>query len=327
MLSSNRQGAVLALAGFAAFASHDALIKLLGGGYAIFQIAFFSVLFGFPIMMMMLIRDGARDNLRPHHPWWVALRTGLGIVTGFGAFYAFTTLPLTQVYAILFSQPLIITALSVPMLGERVGPRRWAAVVLGLIGVMVVLRPGATELGWGHVAALTSGITGSFVSIIMRRIGSEERSIVMILYPMMGNLIVMGAIMPFVYRPMPIGDLGLVAALSVLGFCGMLGVLMGYQRAAASTVAPMQYSQILWAVLFGALFFDEWPEAATLLGAGIIIASGLYIAMREEDSAVTVARPVSTGRTLRGDTAFGIRVGDILRRRAGRDGPLSSDRE
>lgn len=313
MIPASKGGAVTALIGFAFFASHDAVIKALGGTYSTFQIAFFSVLLGLPLVMLMLVRDTTPGTLIPRRPAWVAARTGLGVVTGFGAFYAFASLPLTEVYAILFAQPLLITALSVPILGEKVGPRRWAAVAVGLIGVMIVLQPGATQFSLGHLAALTAAITGSFVSVILRKVGSEERSAVMILYPMLANLIVMGALMPFVYVPMPMTDLGMLMLLAILGFAGTLGLLVGYQRAPASIVAPMQYSQIIWAVLFGLLFFDESPELLTIVGTAIIIASGIYIVMREEGGGNTVARPVTTSRTMRGDTALGMRTGDIIR--------------
>ena len=114
-MTNTRGGALWALAGFAFFASHDAVIKALGETYPTFQIAFFSVLFGFPLVMLMLVGDRTRDTLIPHHPGWVAARTLLGVLTGFCAFYAFTALPLTEVYAIIFAQPLLITALSVPI--------------------------------------------------------------------------------------------------------------------------------------------------------------------------------------------------------------------
>lgn len=326
-MTDTRGGALWALAGFAFFASHDAVIKALGETYPTFQIAFFSVLFGFPLVMLMLVGDRTRDTLIPHHPGWVAARTLLGVLTGFCAFYAFTALPLTEVYAIIFAQPLLITALSVPMLGERVGPRRWIAVAVGLVGVLIVIQPGASPLTLGHLAALTAAVAGAFVSVILRKIAAEERSAVLILYPMLANLAVMGALMPFVYVPMGIGDLGLMALLAVLGFAGMWGLLLAYRQASASTVAPMQYSQIIWAVLFGLLFFEETPSLPTLLGTVVIVASGLYIVLREEGGGTTIRRPVTTGRTFRGDTALSLRVGDVLRMRGRGEAPLRSDPE
>ena len=153
---SNLSGVLFSLTSFAVFASHDAVIKYLGGSYMPFQILFFSVLLSFPLVTLMLMRDREASTLRPVHPWWVAARTGAGAITGAAAFYAFTVLPLAQVYAFIFAAPLLITVLSIPILGERVGLHRWSAVALGLVGVLIVLRPGATEISLGHIAAMVA---------------------------------------------------------------------------------------------------------------------------------------------------------------------------
>ncbi len=316
-MTSTLKGALMALGGFALFSTHDAVVKALGTSYSPFQILFFSVLFGFPLVMLMLIHDAERGTLRPVHPWQILLRTVLGVSVGLSAFTAFTILPLAQVYAILFAQPLLITALSVPVLGERVGPRRWAAVVAGLIGVLIVLRPGAEPLGLGHAAALVASLGGAGVAVILRKIGSEERAAVLILYPLIGNFVIAGACLLFVYRPMPGHDLALSALISVLGFVAMLLLIAAYRRAQAATVAPMQYSQILWAAGFGALFFDEWPDAWTMLGTAVIIASGVVIVMRESTGGTTRVRPVTTARSQRGDTVPGLRVNVLVNRKEG----------
>ncbi|QPH55574.1 DMT family transporter [Pontivivens ytuae] len=326
-MTSAARGAASALLGFAFFATHDVIVKSLGGTYPVFQIVFFSVLFGFPTVMIMLIRDQAPGTLTPKHPVLVGVRTGLGVVTGLCAFYAFTTLPLAETYAIIFAQPLLITILSVPLLGEAVGLRRWIAVAVGLLGVVVVMQPGVSTLSLGHLAALTAATCGAFVSIILRRIGGEERSVVLILYPMLANLVCMAMVMPFVYVAPPVEHLGLFAVISLLGFGGMLMLIRAYRTSPAAIVAPMQYSQILWAVIFGTLLFDELPTWTTALGAAIIVASGIYIVLREERGGRTVARPVTTGRTLRGDTVAGVRTGDVLRLQGKRDAPLNSEEE
>lgn len=274
-------GILMALAAFGLFATHDVVVKMLGGGYAVFQIVFFSVLLSFPLVIFMLLRDNEQGTLIPRHPWWTALRTVSAVITGFCAFYAFSVLPLAQVYAILFAAPLLITVLAIPVLGEKVGLHRGFAVVAGLIGVMVVLRPSDLNLGLGHVAALTAAFTGALASVIVRKIGREERSAVLLLYPMMANFAVMGMLLPFVYRPMPLGDVGLWAMMAALAFLASLALIQAYRRTDAVLVAPMQYSQILWAALYGWLFFDETIDQGTAIGAGIIIASGLYIVVRE----------------------------------------------
>jgi len=299
---SNVKGALLALLAFAVFATHDVVVKWLGEAYAPVQIVFFSTLFGFPIVTLMLIRDPAAGHLRPIHPWWTALRTLETTVTGVTAFYAFATLPLAQTYAILFAAPLLITILAIPILGERVGPRRWAAVAAGLVGVLVVLRPGAADLSAGHLAALTAAVGGAAASVIVRRIGPAERAAVLLLYPMLANIAVMGLALPFVYRPMSIDHVGGLALIAALGFAASLLIIAAYRTGEAAIVAPMQYSQILWAAAFGVVLFGERPDAATALGAAIIIGSGLYILFREGRADVSENRPVLSSR---GRTAFG----------------------
>lgn len=279
--TSPLSGILLALLAFAAFSTHDIAVKMLGGGYAVFQILFFSVLLTFPLVVMMLLRDNQQGTLIPVHPWWTALRTVSAVITGFSAFYAFSVLPLAQVYAIIFASPLIITLLSIPILGERVGLHRGGAVIVGLAGVIIVLRPADLDLGLGHMAALTAAFFGALAAVIMRKIGRDERTAVMMLYPMMANFVIMGALMPFVYRPMPLPDLGLWVMMAVLAFAASVALIHAYRRAEAVLVAPMQYSQILWAALYGWWFFDETIDLVTGLGAAVIIASGLYIVLRE----------------------------------------------
>ena len=318
-MTGNARGALLALGGFALYAAHDALIKSLGGAYAPFQIVFFSVLISFPMASVMLLGDKQPGTLRPVYPGWTALRTAVVVITAAAAFYAFSALPLATVYAILFATPLLITVLSIPVLGEVVGPRRWLAVLVGLAGVLIVLRPGATEFGLGHLAALVAAFGSAAASVIVGRVGREERSMVLLLYPMVANVCVMGAILPFVYQPMPLGDFLRMAAVAGLGFVAMLAMLAAYRVAEAVVVAPMQYSQILWAVLYGALFFSEFPDVWTLVGALIVIASGIYILARE--SRVDASRqPVLRTRT-RLELGTQLRVWPLLRRRRESDRP------
>lgn len=312
---TNQKAAAIALIGFAVFATHDLIIKILGATYSPFQILFFSVLFSFPLVALMLIRDREPGNLRPTYPGWIAIRTAAAIVTGFSAFYAFSALPLAQVYAFIFAAPLLITVLSIPILGERVGIHRWAAVVLGLTGVLIVLRPGTEPLTLGHAAALAAACGTALGSVITRKIGQKERSAVLMLYPMMANLFLMGSILPFVYVPMPIQDLGLQVIIAVCGFSGGLFIIAAYRAGDAAIVAPMQYSQIIWGTLAGLFFFAETPDRYTAIGAGIVIAAGLYVVIRESLGGQSANTPVLRTRT-RSGAASSLNVGAVLRNTA-----------
>ncbi|MEM9581408.1 MAG: DMT family transporter [Pseudomonadota bacterium] len=316
-MSGNTQGALFALLAFATYSTHDVIVKFLGAAYSPFQIVFFSVLFGFPLVMLMLIQDATSGNLRPRHPWWTLLRTTATTITGVCVFYAFSVLPLAQVYAILFAAPLLITILSIPILGETVRLRRWVAVIVGLCGVLVVLRPGQTDLTLGHAAALMAAVGGALASIIVRKIGRDERDVVLLLFPMLANFLVMGAALPFVYQPMPLIHLGGIAVMSLLAFIASSFVIRAYKAGEAVIVAPMQYSQIIWATVFGILLFGEAIDTPTALGALVIIGSGVYIVLREGKADNSENTPVLRTRS-RVETGTSLRVGPIIRSRRNR---------
>ncbi len=288
----NTRGALFALCAFGVYSTHDVVVKLLGGVYSPVQIVFFANLFGFPIVTLMLMRDRVDGNLRPRHPWWTALRTVATVTSTTCVFYAFSVLPMAQTYALIFAAPLLITILAIPVLGEAVGWRRMAAVGVGLIGVVIVLRPGATDLTAGHVAALVAAVCSAVAAVIVRKIGQEERAAVLLLYPMVANFVVMGCLLGFVYQPMPALHLGGLATMALLGFCGGLLHISAYRSGSAVVVAPMQYSQLLWAVLYGALVFGETPNWSTGVGAAVIILSGVYVVFREDTPSTASQRPV-----------------------------------
>ena len=311
-MSDNLRGVMFALTAFAVFSLHDVVIKVLGNSYSPIQIVFFSVLLSFPLATVMLMRDSTAGTLIPRHPWWVGLRTLAAVVTGFSIFYAFSHLPLAQVYAMLFAAPLLITILAIPVLGETVRLRRGVAVVIGLIGVIIVLRPGQSDLTLGHLGALIGAVGSAVASIIVRKIGSEERPVVMLLYPMVANFVVMACLLPTVYKPMPIEHLGLLGVVAVFAWMASRLIISAYQNGEAAIIAPMQYSQIIWASLFGMFFFDETIDAATGLGAAVIICSGMYIVLRESRGGGSRTTPVLRTRS-RGDTAATPRISVLMR--------------
>jgi len=290
-MRGNLSGAALGLGAMGAYASHDAIIKLLGASYSPLQTAFFVALLSLPVLAVVAARRPS-VSLWPRHPGWVGLRSVCMMLNVLSAMTAFALLPLTQVYAILFTMPLLITLLSVPMLGERIGPHRLVAVLLGLVGVLIVLRPGQAQLGLGHLGAVVSALCGSMTAVIARRLGGAERTLVLVLWPVLLNLAVCALALPFVYRPMPGADLGLAGLVALFGLIGAVLNVLAYRTAEAAVVAPMQYSQILWATLYGWLLFSEMPDGATLLGITVIVGSGLYILWRETRAPAT-QRPVT----------------------------------
>jgi S-adenosylmethionine uptake transporter len=219
------------------------------------------------------------------------------------AFYAFSVLPLAEVYSLLFAFPLFVTVLSIPILGEVVRFQRWAAVGVGLIGVLIVLRPGATDITLGHMAALTAAFCSALGSVLVRKIGNEERSAVLILYPMLLAIVVMSLMQPAVYQPPSLLHLAMMALVGVFSVIAQHLIILAYRAAPAGVVAPSQYSQIIWATLFGMIFFGEHPDGWVAVGASVIIASGIFVVWRESRSNTTSANtPVLRVRSPRSDT-------------------------
>lgn len=279
---SNLQGALIGLLAMAMFACSDATIKFLGGGYSPFQIIFFAGLMTFPLIAGLTIADPAPENLRPRRPKLMALRCVIVLINGILGTYAFATLPLAQCYAIVFTMPIFITLLSVPVMGERIDQVRGIAVLAGLIGVVVALDPGTAALQWGHAAALGSAIFGAGNYVIIRKTGTAERTVALILYPLILQMIVAALVLPLVYEPMPLRDLGLTALMALTSFIGYLLIIAAYRRAPGIVVAPMQYSQIIWAAIFGAMLFGEQMTSRMVLGTAVIILAGLVIVLRQD---------------------------------------------
>lgn len=282
---SNLIGALLGLAAFGLFGSVDMSIKFLGAGYSPFQIIFFVTLMTCPVALIHAMADGTAQNLRPRRPGLTVLRCVGVVINGILGTYAFSVLPLAQCYAIFFTMPIFIAVLAVPVLGERIDLVRGAAVIAGLIGVIVALDPGAAPLQWGHLAVLGAAMVGAANYLIIRMTGGVERAVVLQIYPLLAQLFVAALVLPFVYVPMPAADMGLTALMGLAGFLGYLLIIAAYRRAPAIVVAPMQYSQIIWAAIFGALLFDEAMSAQTILGVAVIILAGIVIVARQDKAA------------------------------------------
>lgn len=290
------RGLLISLVGYAVFSAHDALVKVLSD-YSVFQIIFFAMLFGYVPFSLVRITDARAVSLRPVHPWWVFIRAAMMVGALCFAFLAFSMLPLVQVYVLLFTTPVLISLLAIPFLGERIHIVRAMLIIVGLIGVLVVLRPTLQRLELGHLFGALSAFCGAGAAIISRKIGREEVSATLIISPLILNIIVSGCLLYFVYKPMSLLDLSLMFLLGVFALVGQLCILTGYRNAPAAVVAPMQYSQIIWAIIFGTLFFNESVDTLTLVGAAITITAGILMVWRE--SRVSVHQPVLRSRNMR----------------------------
>jgi S-adenosylmethionine uptake transporter len=281
------RGALLGLAAMSVYAANDNIIKFLGAGYNPFQIMFFSGLAAVPLVMIQMILDREPGSFRPKLPGWMAIRCAVALVNAIFVVYAFGNLPLAQCYAIFFTMPLMITLLAAWWLKEPISTGRGIAVVVGFLGVLIALQPGQQPLQWAHLAAILGAIFASINYVILRKTAMVERNAVSIIYPMLSQLAVAGLVLPFVYVPMSISDIGLTWAMAFCGVGGSIMIITAYRIAPAIIIAPMQYCQIIWAALTGAFIFNEQVTPAAWAGLAVIIGAGLFIltSARSKDAA------------------------------------------
>ena len=291
--SSDSQGSLFAglafaLFGFAIYSTHDAVVKSLQD-YHVFQIVFFAMLFSYVPFSIARIIENKPQSMSPTNPMLLVTRAILHVGALCFAFYAFSTLPMVEAYMILFCTPLIISVLAIWFLGEQIALARWVAIAFGLVGVIVVLRPSVQTIELGHFSALAAAFCSGTTAVISRKIGSSENMATMILFPLLATILVSGSALYFVYQPMPITDLALMFLVGALGLLGQYCVLSGFRRAPAAYIGPMQYSQIVWAILFGYVFFNESIDTWVVVGSLITVISGVAIIIRER--AVSKVKP------------------------------------
>ena len=272
----------LMLAAVGLFSLMDAGLKLLSVRYPAFQVAALRGAASLPfVLAWVAATTGLAHLLRVRWPLHL-LRGALGIAMMASFVFALRTLPLSTAYAIFFIAPLLITALSVPVLGERVGPRRWAAIVIGLAGVLVVLRPtGEGMLTWAGLAVLLAAAGYSISAITVRVLARTDSTQAMMVWLLALMALGAGALALPQWTPIRSDDLWLIAGIGVGGALGQYAITEAFRLGEASLIAPLEYTALLWGVLLDLSLWGVLPDSVTWLGAAIIIASGLYLLRRE----------------------------------------------
>jgi drug/metabolite transporter (DMT)-like permease len=275
------RGITLMVVASALITLNDAIAKWLTATYPVGQILCLRGVFFMVPVLFLVWRGGGLKALRVHSIGGQAVRAGLFVLAS--AFFVTSVglMPLSTVIALTFASPLIITALAPSMLGERVGWRRWTAVLVGFSGVLLIVRP--FQEGWQWVALLpiAGAAAGSLRDIATRRITAHESSASILFYAALTVIVLGLGTAPFGWVKLSAFDLTLLA---VQGFAmGVAHYMMveSFRLSEAALVAPFKYSGFLWALVYGATIWGEYPDAMTLAGAGVILASGLYILHRE----------------------------------------------
>lgn len=278
-------GITLMCIGVACLCVNDALAKELTTAYSPLQVLFLRNLIAFPFAVVVVLGVGGPAALRSYRPMAHVVRGLLWLSAAFLFFTSLTMLQLAEATALIFVAPMLITALSALLLKERVGWRRWSAVLVGFAGVLIVVRPGGSTF---QLASLLPMITAFFYALLMiaaRWVDPRESVWTMMLYLVGAGGLAAAALMPFVWVPVAWGDLWLFAGLAFFGTAGMTMMTQAFRFAPAAVVAPFDYTALIWATLLGYAFWGEVPDALTYVGAVVIIASGIFIVWREHRAA------------------------------------------
>lgn len=280
-LPAELRGILITLLAMFLFGLMDAGSKYLATRYPTAQIIWLRYLFTVPLLLATIAPRGVGRYLRSRRPGLQLLR-GLILVVEIGlVVWTFGQMPLADVHAILALTPLVVTALSVPLLKEQVGPRRWAAVAVGFVGVLIVLRPGLGVIHPAALVALLSVLLYALYQILTRLVGQVDAAETTLLWQLVVGTLVAGCVVPFVWQwPAP-ADWPVFVLLAVLGGLGHYGMIRAIQLASAVIIQPFSYTLLIWAVVIGYLGFGDLPDIWMLLGATVIVAAGIYTAVRE----------------------------------------------
>lgn len=282
--AARRRAVLLVMAAAAVFSLVGALVKGLGGALPLAQVVLCRNLFAIPLLLPLLWRAGGLAALRTRNPWLHAARMLTGLVGMVGAFHGYAVLPLAMVTALGFTMPLFLTLLSIPLLGETVGPRRGAAVLAGFGGVLLIALPGGGVAADGPgIAAVLAGAVGWALSMItIRRMGGAgESNAAIVLWFAIGATTVSAVVaLPLWVAPSPL-QWAMLAGTGLLSAIAQVMMTEAYRRGEATLLAPFEYSAILWTTLMGVLVWAELPDGWDFAGIAVLVASGLYIWRRE----------------------------------------------
>jgi|TARA_B110000438_G_scaffold273558_1_gene293047 drug/metabolite transporter (DMT)-like permease len=259
----------------------DGFAKYLSTDLPVFQITwaryFFTVAFTFPIMFFFY-----RNQLKwSDKPKLQIIRGLILLIANICFFYSISVISLAKALTLAFVAPLIVTAFSPMFLGEKVGFRRWSAVVIGFIGSLVVIRPGFVEINLASLAALGTGVMYGFYLIITRKLSTSDNPLLTLLLTGIVGAVIISCVMPFVWVNPTLNQWSMMAAIGVFACIGHLFLILSLKYADASKLAPFSYFEIITNIIIGYYFFSDFPDNWTLLGLFIIVLSGIYITRRE----------------------------------------------
>lgn len=274
-------GISLALANMALLAVMSAIVKWLGQDYHVFQITFFRNICSFLVVLPMVWYMGGISAIKTKKPKFHIFRGVFGVTAMLLLFSSYTLLPLADATALGFTAPLFLTVLSWPLLGERVGRLRWAAVLIGFAGAVIMARPTGDATWFGIGVALAAAFMVSMVMVMVRRMNNTENPVAIIFYFTVTATVVTSMLVPFVWKTPDMAGLGLMTLLGVIGGVNQMLLTLAYRFAPAVLVVSFNYTSIIWASILGYLIWADVPGWHVIAGATVVMASGMFITFRE----------------------------------------------
>ena len=264
------------------FSVMDALVKWLSSDYPVYQIMFFRSAVALIPVSIFIARAGGLDILKTNRKGLHLFRSGIGVCAMGSAFYGIANTPLAEAMAIFHSAPILMTALSVPLLKEKVGVRRWTAVVVGFFGMLLVVRPGPDIFSDGAIFMVLAAFFVALTSNVIRALSKTDDPACITFYFTLSATIVSGLIsLSLGWQRPPIGDVLLLASVGFLGGCGQYLMTLSFKHAEVGLVSPLKYLMIVIGGILGYLFWSEVPDAISIFGTFIIVTSGVYTMHRE----------------------------------------------
>lgn len=292
MQSSNLRGIAAMFAAVATFSMMDVAMKHLVATYPSMQVTFLRAAASLPFLLGATALLGRWRDLVPNRWALHIVRGVLSVVTLWFFVYSVSLLSLADAYAIFMSAPLLITALSVPMLGEHVGWRRWIAVFVGLVGVIIVLKPSGTGMiTLGGLAALVSAVGYALSAITIRILSRTDSGSATVFWALLLVALISGAWSATRWVPLLREHWLWIVGLGLTGAAGQYFITLAFRLAAPPVVAPLEYTALMWGMTFDWLLWLTAPSMRMLLGASIIVASGLYVIYRERAAPETAGLP------------------------------------
>lgn len=276
------KGMAAAIAAFFMFAVMNVFAKKLSENHHVIEVAFYRNLIAVLPMLFMIYAMGRREILEIRsNPRAIVIRSVIGTLSLATTFGAFAIMPLADATAFLFTASLIIPVFGFFFLKEHVGPYRWGAVLIGFLGVLVMLRPTGDVNMAGVGLALSAAMMHATLQTILRALGKTERPETVTFYFVFIGMFVSLIPMPLVFTMPSLQDLPYIVGVGLTGVAAQFLLSIAYKNAQASIVTVFNYSGIIWATLFGWMFWNEWPDEAIFLGGFIVIASNVFIVYRE----------------------------------------------